>query len=169
VEETPTNSRIGPTTFLFTDGSVDAQSKIGWGAFLVVNSLSVAHADLSRRIQTKRFEDTSSSKLEVQTILWALGELTSPRVIAFSDSQNIVQLPARRHRLEKQDYVSRSGKPLNHRELYKAFYEISDRIDLEIRKVKGHAPGAQRDHIQEIFSLVDKASRSALRAATTSQ
>ncbi|MDA7511125.1 ribonuclease H [Verrucomicrobia bacterium] len=167
VEARPTNFSAEPTTFLFTDGSVDTQSKIGWGASLVVSSLNLSHARLSKGIKTRCFEDTSSSKLELQTILWALGELKSSRVIAYSDSQNIVQLPARRYRLEEQDYVSKSGKPLNHRELYKELYKISDQIDLEIRKVKGHAPGPQRDQIQEIFALVDKASRSALRAATT--
>jgi ribonuclease HI len=169
VEEGSTNLSTEPTIFLFTDGSVDPQSNIGWGASLVVSSLDLSHVGLSEQINTRRFEDTSSSKLELQTILWALGELKASRIIAYSDSQNIVQLPARRHRLEEQDYVSKSGKPLNHRELYKEFYQISDQIELEIRKVKGHAPGPQRDHIQEIFALVDKASRIALRAEATSQ
>lgn len=165
MDETSTKPSGDPITFLFTDGSVDSRTKTGWGASLVVTSLSLSHESISRRIKTKRFEDTSSSQLELQTILWALGELTTPRVIAYSDSQNIVQLLSRRHRLEKQNYVSKSGKPLNHRKLYKELYEFSDQIDLQIRKVKGHAPGSRRDHIQEIFALVDKASRKALRAA----
>lgn len=153
-----------PTTFLFTDGSVDTKSKIGWGALLAIRSLDLPIEGLSEQIKIKQFEDTSSSKLELQTMLWALNELQASRIIAFSDSQNLIQLPTRRQRLEKQDYCSKSGRPLNQKALYEEFYQITDRIDLEVRKVKGHLPGREQDPLQKIFALVDKASRSALRA-----
>ncbi len=60
---------------LFTDGSVNAQSNIGYGAYLAVSESGLPLDLLRARVKVRRFEHTSSTKLELQTLLWALGDI----------------------------------------------------------------------------------------------
>lgn len=150
---------------LFTDASVHVQSKIGYGACLYMSENEQPDRSLKQRVKIKRFENTSSTKLELQTLLWALSCIQSEgkKVIIYTDSQNITQLLDRRKRLEQNDFCSKSGKPLKNDILYKEFYKIIDSIDCEIIKIQGHQPSRKKNGIEEIFGLVDKASRKALR------
>ncbi len=61
--------------------------------------------------------------------------------------------------------MSRSNKRIINHELYKEFYKITDLLDCEFVKVKGHKRQETKDEIDKIFTLVDKASRNALREA----
>jgi ribonuclease HI len=150
---------------LFTDGSVNTRSHIGYGAYLAVSDRGLALDALKKRVKVRRFERTSSSKLELQTLIWALSDIqaTGRTVIVYTDSQNIVGLPGRRDRLEQNDYRSKNNKRLNHYELYQEFYSITDPLDCELVKVRGHQVSSQIDNIEGLFTLVDRASRKALR------
>ncbi len=150
---------------LFTDGSVHVQSKIGYGAYLSLFEEEEPDKNLKQCVKTKRFENTSSTKLELQTLLWALSciQPVGQKVIIYTDSQNITQLLDRRKRLEQNNFCSKSGKPLENSVLYKEFYTIIDSIDCVILKIQGHQPSHKKNNIEEIFTLVDKASRKALR------
>lgn len=150
---------------LFTDGSVHVQSKIGYGAFLVIPENELTRKELKQSVQTKRFENTSSTKLELQTLIWALSELDlgDRKIIVFTDSQNIVQLLERRQRLEQSSFRAKSGELLNNYELYKEFYQMIDLLNCQIVKVQGHQPSRNKNEIERVFTLVDKASRKALR------
>jgi len=150
---------------LFVDGSVNPQSNIGYGAYLVVSERGLAPEALRTRVKVRRFEHTSSTKLELQTLLWALGDIqaTGLRVIVYTDSQNILGLQERRGRLEQNDYRSKNNKRLKHYKLYQAFYSMIDQLDCELVKVRGHQVADQKDDIDRLFTLVDKASRKALR------
>jgi len=153
---------------LFLDGSVDTKSKIGFGAYLVLDLRSSA-ASYDSDIKVKRFENTSSTKLELQNLLWAFEELDSAmsRLIIYTDSQNIVSLPGRRERLEEAQYQSRSGKPLSNIELYREFYRCADKRECRFEKVKGHQARSKKGPIEEIFTQVDRAARAALREFRT--
>jgi ribonuclease HI len=150
---------------LFVDGSVNPQSNIGYGAYLAVSERGLAPEALRTRVKVRRFEHTSSTKLELQTLLWALGDIqaTGLRVIVYTDSQNILGLQERRGRLEQNDYRSKNNKRLKHYKLYQAFYSMIDQLDCELVKVRGHQVADQKDDIDRLFTLVDKASRKALR------
>ncbi len=152
---------------LFTDGSVDPQSKIGYGAYLAVSEEGLAPDSLGARVKLRRFEQTSSTKLELQTLLWALGDIGKKgyRVIVYTDSQNIIGLPDRRDRLEKKAYRSKKNKLIHNYELYREFYRMMDLLDCEFVKVRGHKVSTQKDEIDQLFTLVDKASRRGLRRA----
>ena len=97
---------------IFTDGSVHAQSKMGYGAYLAVSDLATPIESLKELVKVKRFEQTSSTKLELQTLLWALSETIAltdggEMVLAvYTDSQNIIGLPERRSHLEQNNYFS---------------------------------------------------------------
>jgi len=150
---------------LFTDGSVNAQSNIGYGAYLAVPEAGLSLDSLRSRVKVRRFEHTSSTKLELQTLLWALTDIQAlgSRVIVYTDSQNIMGLPGRRDRLEQNDYRSKKNKRLKNYALYQEFYRMTDQLDCEFVKVRGHQVPNQKDDIDKLFTLVDRASRSALR------
>ncbi|WP_321371202.1 RNase H family protein [uncultured Desulfuromusa sp.] len=157
-----------------TDGSVDTQTKIGYGAYLAIFTtdfslselnLETSVSKLKNQVKLKRFEQTSSTTLELQTLLWALGEIqTSGRQVkVYTDSQNIIALPGRRSRLEQNNYRSNKNILLKNSALYRQFYQLSEHFDCQFIKIPGHQPTAQKDIIAKLFGLVDKASRKALR------
>ena len=150
---------------LFTDGSVNTHSNIGYGAYLAVSESGLPPDSLRTRVKVRRFEHTSSTKLELQTLLWALRDIQAlgSKVIVYTDSQNIMGLQGRRARLEKNDYRSRKNKRLRNYELYQAFYRMIDKLDCNFVKVRGHRASNRKDETDMLFALVDKASRNALR------
>ncbi len=150
---------------LFTDGSVNTHSNIGYGAYLAVSERRLSLDSLRTRVKVRRFEHTSSSKLELQTLLWALSDIQAleSKVIVYTDSQNIMGLPGRRDRVEQNDYRSKKNKHPNNYELYQEYYRMIDQLDCELVKVRGHQVSNQKDDIDRLFSLVDRASRNALR------
>lgn len=152
---------------LFVDGSVDPKLRIGYGAYLAVNENEQSVSAGRTQVKVKNFEETSSTKLELQTLVWALTEIhgTSRKVVVFTDSQNIIGLPSRRENLEQKDFCSQKNKQLINHKLYREFYKLTDQLDCELTKVGGHLPSSQKDHFDKLFVLVDKASRKALKGA----
>ena len=150
---------------LFTDSSVNPQEKIGFGSFLILDEKNISFEEMKKNIKIKRFENTSSTKLELQTLLWALEEINDKNIIieVYTDCQNIIGLQDRREKLQKNNFHSSSGKLMNNHELYKDFFEKTDELNLIFIKVKGHKKNSLKDEIDTIFNLVDKASRNALR------
>jgi len=94
---------------LLTDGSVNPQSNIGYGAYLAVSERVLSLDSLRSCVKVRRFEHTSSTKLELQTLLWALSDIQAlgSKVIVYTDSQNIMGLQERRDRFEQNDYRSK--------------------------------------------------------------
>ncbi len=156
---------------LFTDGSVNTKSKMGFGAYLAVLASEIPEDVSMLKVKLKQFQNTSSTKLELQTLLWALKSIDtqSKTITVYTDSQNIAGLPLRRSRLEKNQYKSNRGVLLNNYELYQEFYSIMDQIKFEIIKVSGHLKSSQKDDIDRLFTLVDKTSRNELRKLNSSQ
>ncbi len=154
-----------PELLLFTDGSVNTKSNIGYGAYLIVSDSNLSLDELRTQVKVRRFEQTSSTKLELQTLLWAIKDIQTSgcKVIIYTDSQNIIGLPQRRERLEQNDYRSNKGNRLNNFELYQDFYQLIDQLDCQLIKVHGHQPVKQKNAIDLLFTLVDRASRKALR------
>ena len=150
---------------LLTDGSVNAQSNIGYGAYLAVTEFGLSMDSLRAHVKVRRFENTSSTKLELQTLLWALREIQAlgDKVNVYTDSQNIMSLPERRARFEQNNYRSKKNRRLNHYELYQEFYKMTNQLNCKFVKVCGHQVSKQKDDIDRLFTLVDRASRNALR------
>ena len=150
---------------ILTDGSVNTQSKIGYGAYLSVSEHGLSLDSLRECVKVRRFEHTSSTKLELQTLLWALKDIQTleSKVTVYTDSQNIMGLPVRRERFEQNSYRSKKGRLLNNYELYQEFYRMTDQLKCRFVKVRGHQVSSQKDDIDRLFTLVDRASRNALR------
>ena len=150
---------------IFMDVSVNTRSRIGYGAYLSISKRGLSLDSLRPCVKVRRFENTSSTKLELQTLLWALGDvqIRGKRVIIYTDSQNIMGLRGRRDHFEQNDYRSKKNRRLNNYELYKDFFRITDQLVCEFIRVRGHKVSHQKDDIDTIFTLVDRASRNALR------
>ncbi|WP_294963579.1 RNase H family protein [Sulfurimonas sp.] len=154
------------TLYLFTDGSANPKTKIGFGAYLLLNEEELYSANLNKtNVTTKMFEQTSSSKLELQALLWALSTINieDSNLVVYTDCQNTVGLKGRRERFEKNNYKSKKKDLIANHELYKEFYIITDDIECEFIKVKGHKKNEEKNSIDKIFTLVDIAARDALR------
>lgn len=150
---------------LFTDGSVNVQTKIGYGAYLAVFDGGVSLDTLRSRVKVRRFENTSSTKLELQTLLWALKDVQpfKGRMVVYTDSQNIMTLKMRRGRYERSDFYSKKLRRIHHYLLYQEFYSVTDQLNCLFIKVRGHLPSNEKSSVDQFFSLVDRASREALR------
>ncbi|MFC1532684.1 ribonuclease HI [Thermodesulfobacteriota bacterium] len=150
---------------LLTDGSVDTHSNIGYGAYLALSEHGLSLDLLKARVKVRRFEHTSSTKLELQTLLWALRDIQAlgGKVIVYTDSQNIIGLQGRRKRFEQNNYRTKKNRRLNNYELYQEFYKMTDKLKCKFVKVHGHQVSNQKDDIARLFTLVDRASRNALR------
>jgi len=99
---------------LFTDASVNPKTGIGFGAYLVVTEQACFQETLKEQIKVKRFENTTSTKLELQTLLWAFKEIQNydNELVIYIDCQNILSLKDRQQRLEKNNYRSKKNKPI---------------------------------------------------------
>lgn len=154
---------------IFTDASVNPQVGVGYGAYLLVTDRNASLVDLEARVRIKRFARTSSTQLELQTLLCALDEvmelcdLTETNLRIFTDSQNIISLPTRKAELIRNHYYSRNNKLLSNHQLYAEFYRLTADIRYRLVKVKGHQVSKQKNQPDRLFTLVDRASRRALR------
>ena len=145
---------------IFTDGSVNTKLKFGYGAYFVVSNPDISVDSLKDTVKIKRFTQTSSTKLEETVSLINRPDLV---ITVHTDSQNIVSLPGRRDRLEQRNYFSSKNKRLNNYELYREFYQLTSRLNCSFVKVAGHQVSSKKDKVDRLFSLVDQASRRALR------
>jgi len=150
---------------LFTDGSMNPQSNIGYGAYLAVSEFGLSMDSLKKLVKVRRFDETSSTKLELQTLIWGLNDIQAldRKLILYTDSQNIIGLHRRRDRFEKNDYRSKSNIRIRNYKLYQEYYKITDQLDCELFKVRGHQVSIQKDYVDRLFTIVDRASRKALR------
>jgi predicted GIY-YIG superfamily endonuclease len=159
---------------LFTDVSVNPVLKLGIGACLVLPASfldipfpRIEKGELIGRITLRRFEATSSTKLELETVLWALGghrKRLKGRLNLYTDSQCILGLLKRRPGLLGRDFLSRTTNlPLRNAPLYRRFYALHKELVFKVIQVDGHSKTRARDTAHHIFSIVDREARRALK------
>lgn len=163
---------------LFTDVSLDPGLKLGVGAYLVVPAsfmdvpaLSLDKSEIARRLVLRRFENTSSTRIEVQTVLSALEDFQNEfngsgpvKLRVYSDSQCIAGLLGRRQGLEAGGFMSKAkNRPITHASLYRKFYQFHHDLGFEVIKVAGHSRSSSHDTIQRVFSCVDREVRQELK------
>jgi ribonuclease HI len=166
--------------FIFTDAATSSKNIIAVGAFLCLTSqdmLSFAEYSVERlqslladRIIYKTYHSKKSTWSEIQTVIDSLifsknNFLFCKKIYIYTDCQSVCDLLGRRkEKLVKNNFISSSGKPLEHADLYKQLFNFADEFQITIVKIKGHAALAQRISVQEkIFLILDKLSRKNLR------
>ncbi|MBL6763432.1 MAG: hypothetical protein ISQ14_00640 [Verrucomicrobiae bacterium] len=163
----------GDARILFTDGSTNPALRIGVGAAMAVprawlerDADQILPDEVAALTVSRRFTDTSSTRLELETVLWAMREHAPGKVsLALgTDSQCVAGLPARRERLEATAFVSgASGAELRHADLYREFYRELDRRPVALFKLAGHADYRYQEAAQRIFHFVDREARRQLK------
>jgi len=166
---------------LFTDGSVEPRSGMGVGAYLLVRleEFTLEPEELKsqqfrERVKTHVFENTSSTRLEVETALWAIKEYQKilqdldkrpfRPLQLYSDSQCVSGLLGRRNKLEANQFCSKkTKKPLRNADLYRIFYHLFDQMYFEVVKVTGHTKSRERTNIDTLFVHVDRTARRTLQ------
>ncbi|MCF3651039.1 ribonuclease HI [Synoicihabitans lomoniglobus] len=163
----PSPSDSCPHCALLTDGSVHPATGLGFGGYLCGRSADLSIASDSTAVCLRRFKATTAARLELQTLIWALREIPicAGELVVYTDSQTIVGLPSRRGRLERAEYRSRRGTLLKQHDLYREFYDLCDTRPFTIKKIPGHQPTTAKTGLASAFSLVDRATRRALRQA----
>lgn len=165
------------SNILLTDVSLNPQLKIGLGAFLFIpESILMLHPDdlnqidFADQIITKKFENTSSTKLEIETVIWAIkSNINSIKrnnipLKIYSDSQCVCGLLSRKDELQERNYIAKSsGNELKNSELYKEFYKLQEELNFDVVKVKGHSPRSGHNTLHRIFSFLDSHVRSTLK------
>jgi len=159
---------------LFTDVSVSPGLKLGVGAYVLIpasfleaSSGVMGRPEITKRIKVRRFEGTSSTRLELQTVLWALSENqqgTYGSLTIYSDSQCVSGLLKRKPRLLAGGFCSKkTNQQLGNASLYRTFYEFHDELGFQVIKVDGHSGSRVHNDAHRIFSFVDKEARKALK------
>lgn len=152
--------------YLFSDASVDNQSKNGFGAYLFISEEDLFNEviDVSGIVSVS-YRRTSSSEMELKTLLHALNnnEMGNSELTVYTDSQNIVSLNERRVRLEANGFLNKKGVIIAKANLYKDFYICMDKFNCTILKIKGHSPKIEKNTIAKCFAMVDRLSRKNMR------
>jgi len=163
---------------LFTDVSLNPERKLGVGAyrcvpasFLEISPHNLKRSEVVGQLAVQRFAETSSTQLEVRTVLWALEAYRNAqkdsgtgKLSVYSDSQCVAGLLKRRSGLEGKGFLGkRTNRLIKNAALYRKFYELHDELGFEVIKVKGHSRSSSHDTVHRIFSIVDKQVRKALK------
>ncbi len=90
--------------------------------YLIENQLENSKS-FSANIQLKIFENTSSTKAELQTLLWALSEIDqfmhSPfHLTICTDSQGITSLQNRKNKLISSNFTKNGEEKIRNAEIY---------------------------------------------------
>ncbi len=126
-------------------------------------------------VKTRIIKNTTNTRLELQTLLWALesvkldnehtpsGEMGS--ITIYTDCCAAVNLLRRRKKLNSVNYLSkRKGTTLVNADIYKGIFTLYDELSPELVWIKGHTPEKDRAGIQRIFAEVDRSVRNLLRS-----
>jgi ribonuclease HI len=162
---------------LFTDISLNPKTGYGIGGYITVpasyldiSPQDIERSDIAQQLVLRRFEDASSTRLEVRTVVWALEDLLEHikkpgkvKLRIYTDSQCVAGLLNRRAMLEADGFLTRKKhSPLKNADLYRRFYALHGELEFEIVKVAGHSPSGIHDTVHRIFSIVDREVRRAL-------
>jgi ribonuclease HI len=166
---------------LFTDAATSPQACVAVGAFLCLTPLELdeyaefTHTGLSAKLAGSIAYNTYASKKstwsEIQTVIDALYHIQKnfppgKHIEIYTDCQTLCDLmQGRKEKLEKNNFITRTGKVLQNADLYKELFAITEKFKIRIFKIKGHAATMNRLTIHEkIFSILDKLSRKKLRS-----
>lgn len=168
---------------IFVDASYSPERRLGVGGFFciancpddaLVNKNIVKELYSPDAVKTRIVEQTTNTRLELQTLLWVLESLkldngNTPSgemgpVTIYTDCRTAVDLLRRRERLENIHYLSkRKGTILGNADIYKSIFTLYDELSPKLIWIKGHTLEKDRVGVQRIFSEVDRFVRNLLR------
>ncbi len=112
--------------------------------------------------------ENNNIRAEIRGVITALQSCPKgSKVVLYTDCKTVCDLPKRREKLEANNFISKSkGLTLLNADIYQEFYLNFDRLNPELKWVKGHSPkNSKLTQVQKNFSYLDKAVRMSLRKA----
>ena len=140
--------------YIYTDCSVNPQTKKGIGSYIITNNLDVRERD----IVDLYLENVTSTLGELLTIKHILNNYIfdeNDKIYLYTDCKTFLDLIKRR---QYENHI------INHKnyQLYTELINLVNKYGINIVWLKGHA--SQKNNIHErIFSIVDKHCRNILR------
>jgi len=174
--------QVDNTIYVFTDAATSPQAGVAIGIFLclekrdidILKELTIEQLSdqLANKVSYIKYKSKKSTWSEIKTFIHALHsiqiQIEQPiqKIEIYTDCQTICDLLGRRkEKLEKNNFITKSGRLLQHAELYKELYVIANKFQVNTFKVKGHQSKSQSMLWQEkIFYVIDKLSRQQLRS-----
>lgn len=164
--------------FIYSDASYSRQAGLAVSGYLLFRSEIFHEKSISTdtEISTDVFKEINNIRAEILGVLRALKNFNELKkkekfstdkidIILYTDCQTIVNLPARRQKLEENEFISsRKKKLLANADLYREFYLIYDELNPNIIWVKGHSKNITMDPVLRNFQFLDRAVRKSLRA-----
>ena len=171
------------TICIFTDAATSPQTSVAVGAFLSIDercignyaefSMDMLSDVLCDKVVYIEFVSNKSTWSEIKTAIHALdsvlkNSLPDCKIEMYTDCQSLCDLLGKRkEKLEKNKFMTRDGKLLHHANLYQELFALTEQLNIQIFKLKGHHPKSHHQTVQErIFTLLDKLTRQRLRSVT---
>ncbi|MFP4047089.1 MAG: RNase H family protein [Bacteroidales bacterium] len=151
------------TINVFTDASFDPKTKTGtWAGIVLFNNKEKVLYDI--------LQGVSQHGMELLSILECLEFIKKHYqdynlIRIYTDSEYVENLPGRRDRLERNDFLTSKGNEIAHKDLLMRFYDYLDALNLEIERVVGHQKSGA-SIVSDYNRRVDKMSRKILRQKT---
>ncbi len=168
---------------IFTDAATSPTMHIAIGAFLFLDqqqmqsfaecSINDLYYKLRDEIIYHQYSSKKSTWSETKTVIDSLKYIhkkfnTIPNVEIYTDCQSLCDLLGKRkEKLQKNNFITRTGKVLQNADLYQELFLIAEKFKIQTFKIKGHHSKSNRMSLQEkIFDVLDKFSRKKLREIT---
>ena len=151
------------TIKIITDGSASPKYGFGaWASYIVTASEEIILQDTER--------NTTQHVMELKAVLKSLEYIQSTfnnvsGIEVYTDSEYVVGLLKRKDKLVNNNYQTRKGKEVRHKEFILLLYEWLNHFNIQMQRVKGHAKKG-RSKITDYHREVDKLSRKLVREKT---
>ena len=121
---------------IYTDGSCHTKTKIGaWAAIIFFENQKKTISGVSK--------DTTNNQMELTAVIKSIEyliehKLTDQNIKFYTDSQYVVKLPQRAHKLELTNYITKKGNELPNTDLIKRLVSLLKLFKVDFVKVKAH-------------------------------
>ena len=151
---------------MFTDGSASPKHDAGTWAACIVD-------ETGEHLLKDHAWSVTHHAMELEAILRGLEYIYarySPKVQVFvyTDSEYVVNLPARRNRLEASNFLTRRGRPVKNLSRVKELLEWLQHYPVKLFRVESHRKSGHSE-LTDYNRKVDKLSRELLRQITREQ
>ena len=143
---------------IYTDGSCHTQLKIGgWAAIIFYENEKILLKGVA--------ENTNHNRMELIAVIEAIKHAktiitSSDKIVLYSDSQYVVNIPKRMVRLKQNNFTTKKGISIRNIELIKELINLIQSSDIKFVKVKAHL---KKSEIENPNREVDKISRKIVR------
>ena len=151
----------GKPVTVYTDGSCNPKFKVGgWASLLISEKGEIT-------LQGGEME-TTHNRMELLSVIKSLDYITKNfpdhgRILIHSDSQYVVRIPERMEKLERNNFLTRSKKPVKNIDLVKRIIGYTRLLDIEFIKVEAHQKSGKTENYNR---TVDRLSRKIVREYT---